>query len=150
MESQKCLVGIERGRWGIKGLCSSSSAPGTLSSRLTNTPLNTQVNKMVGNPRAGALATRTRKNAKDLTADEWARFIAALKGIKHKSRPGGVISVYDEFSALHMGAVEIHRTWRRHHPEVKRNDLGNSDPAHDNPGYDFLVYDGPQGSFFCC
>ena len=85
--------------------------------------------------RAGTIATGVRKNAKDLTTDEWARFIRALKAIKNRSRPGGVISIYDEFSALHMGAVEIHRTWRREHPNVHRNDIGNSDPAHDNPSY---------------
>jgi len=84
--------------------------------------------------RAGTIATRVRKNAKNLTQDEWVRFINALKGIKNRSRPGGVMSIYDEFSALHMGAVEIHRNWRREHPYVTRNDLGNSDPAHDNPG----------------
>ena len=84
--------------------------------------------------RAGTIATRVRKNAKDLTQDEWVRFINALKGIKNRSRPGGVVSIYDEFCALHMGAVEMHRTWRREHPNVNRNDLGNSDPAHDNPG----------------
>lgn len=85
-------------------------------------------------PHRGVIGTRIRKNAKDLTPDEWSRFINALKVIKGRSRPGGVVSIYDEFSALHMGAVEMHRTWRRAHPDIKRNDLGNSDPAHDNPG----------------
>lgn len=84
--------------------------------------------------RASTIATRVRKNAKDLTQDEWVRFVNALKGIKNYSRPGGVLSIYDEFSAVHMGAVEIHRTWRREHPFVAHNDLGKSDPAHDNPG----------------
>lgn len=92
------------------------------------------------NRTGGTINTRTRKNAKDLTLDEWTRFITALKAIKGRSRPGGVISIYDEFCALHMGAVEIHRTWRRANPPSRfkadqlRNDAGNSDPAHDNPG----------------
>ncbi|KIM80180.1 hypothetical protein PILCRDRAFT_822701 [Piloderma croceum F 1598] len=34
-----------------------------------------------------------------------------------------------------MGAVEMHSTWRRAHPNVNRIDLGNSGPAHDNPGF---------------
>jgi hypothetical protein len=87
---------------------------------------------------AGTTGTRVRKNAKDLTADEWSRFIRALKGIKHRSRPGGVVSIYDEFSALHMGAVEVHRNWRRKHndksdQQVLPNTFGDLDPAHDNP-----------------
>jgi hypothetical protein len=89
---------------------------------------------MTNSRRPGTIATRIRKNVKDLTPDEWARFVNALKAIKGRSRPGGVISIFDEFSALHMGAVEMHSTWRRAHPNVSRNDIGNSDPAHDNPG----------------
>ncbi|KAF8638949.1 hypothetical protein AX16_010423 [Volvariella volvacea WC 439] len=85
---------------------------------------------------AGAtIGSRVRKNAKHLTAEEWKRFIAALKAIKSRSRPGGVVSIYDEFTALHMGAVELHRTWRRQHQKVSRNDVGWADPAHDNPGF---------------
>lgn len=88
--------------------------------------------------KGSTIGTRVRKNIKHLTQDEWARFINALKVIKGRSRPGGSISIYDEFTALHMGAVELYRTWVRKWQDKNLDpvDLKKpwADPAHDNPG----------------
>lgn len=92
------------------------------------------------NRHAATIGTRLRKNIKNLTEEEWSRFVQALKVIKDRSRPGGVIPIYDEFCALHMGAIEMHKAWRRDHGETF-NDAGNADPGHDNPS---CVY--PHGS----
>lgn len=85
----------------------------------------------------GALGTRVRRNVKDLSPQEWGRFVNALKVMKARTRPGAVVSIYDEFTALHMGAVEMNRNWRRSHEHlgsVYVSEDGPADPAHDNPG----------------
>ncbi|KAF9473237.1 Di-copper centre-containing protein [Pholiota conissans] len=86
------------------------------------------------------LSTRLRKNAKNLSPDEWTRFVVALKVLKARTRPGGVVSIYDEFCALHMGAVEINRNWRRMHAATDASE-GPRDPAHDNPGWDWTDHE---------
>ena len=83
--------------------------------------------------RAGTLSTRIRKNAKDLTSAEWTCFIGAIKALKARTRPGGVVSIYDEFCAMHMGAVEINRNWRRTHAAAGEA-MAPADPGHNNPG----------------
>lgn len=85
--------------------------------------------------RPGTLHTRIRQNVKDLSPDAWARFVGALKTLKTRIRPGGVVSIYDEFCALHMGAVELNREWRRKAGAQDANQP--ADPAHDNPGCEF-------------
>src|SRR5258707_14110318 len=85
------------------------------------------------NRRPATIGSRIRKNIKNLTQDEWSRFVQALKVMKNRTRPGGVIPIYDEFCAIHMGAVEMHKAWRREHG----NGVENADPGHDNPSYVF-------------
>lgn len=85
----------------------------------------------------GTLSTRIRRNVKDLSPEEWGKFVNALKVMKTRTRPGGVVSIYDEFTALHMGAVEMNRNWRRSHGHFDglcSSKDGPADPAHDNPG----------------
>jgi len=89
--------------------------------------------------RPGTLGTRVRKNVKDLSQDEFGRFVNILKTMKSRTRPGGVVSLYDKFSAIHMGAVELNRYWRRKNSSGPSDTLssthaGPPDPAHDNPG----------------
>ncbi|KAF4612866.1 hypothetical protein D9613_011198 [Agrocybe pediades] len=95
---------------------------------------------MAHRSRPGTLGTRMRKNAKDLTPDEFARFIQVLKTMKARTRPGGIVSLYDEFAAMHMGAVELYKYWQRSNADVSTESSynpsnGPADPAHDNPGF---------------
>lgn len=85
--------------------------------------------------RPATLGTRVRRNVKELSVEEWSKFVNVLKVLKSRIRPGGVVSIYDEFSAIHMGAVEMNRAWKRRHFNPKTNsEKGPADPAHDNPG----------------
>ena len=45
---------------------------------------------------------RVRKNAANLTADEWARYLDAVVTLKHTTPPGSTVSIYDQFVAMHV------------------------------------------------
>ena len=48
-----------------------------------------------------------RKNAANLTAAEWARFMSAVVKLKHTFGYGSDISVYDQFVAMHWAVTQI-------------------------------------------
>lgn len=48
-----------------------------------------------------------RKNAANLTTEEWERLMKAIISLKHTYSAGSSISIYDQFVALHLGVTRI-------------------------------------------
>ena len=48
-----------------------------------------------------------RKNAANLTGEEWRRLMEAIVKLKHMFSAGSNVSVYDQFVAIHPGVVQL-------------------------------------------
>ena len=48
-----------------------------------------------------------RKNAANLTTEEWERFLNAVITLKHTFAAGSNVSIYDQFVAIHQGITQL-------------------------------------------
>ena len=48
-----------------------------------------------------------RKNAANLTGEEWRRLMEAIVKLKHTFSAGSNVSVYDQFVAIHQGVTRL-------------------------------------------
>lgn len=70
-----------------------------------------------------------RKNVVDLTSEEKNNFVNAIKTLKTTIPEGSALSIYDQFVAVHLGAMSVihwHEEHQHHH---------NIDTAHENSGF---------------
>lgn len=76
----------------------------------------------------GELAVR--KNVVDLSKDEKDRFVNAIYSLKNTFAEGSKVSIYDQFVAVHLGAMSVihwHEEHQHYHDTV--------DTAHENSGF---------------
>lgn len=100
-------------------------------------------------------APHVRQNAKDLTANEKARFVAAVKGLKQIPSPHDPsVNAYDYYVIRHLAAYRDHLSgahmassflpWHREFLRLFEADLQSVDPAVTVPYWDWTVDDGPD------
>jgi tyrosinase len=100
--------------------------------------------------------TQVRKNQASLSADERAAFVNAVLALKNMVRPGGTISIYDEYVQAHMlamGAGQAHEgpaflPWHRAFLRSFERDLQAVDPTVTIPYWDFTVDNTPDASLW--
>lgn len=63
-----------------------------------------------------------RKNAANLTTEEWERFLNAVITLKHTFAAGSAVSIYDQFVAIHLGVTQL-------------TGAQTTDGAHGGPGF---------------
>ena len=78
---------------------------------------------------ANAATLAVRKNVVDLTTDEKNRFVNAIQTLKTTIPDNSQISIYDQFIAIHRGAMSVIH-WHEEH-----QDYHKTDAAHENSSF---------------